>query len=711
MMSRIILADITAYDPSLPGAVTLRYATQGFTMPAQHTNWLVQSENISSPSWAGNGCSSSPAAESWADGNFAPSPFHEVAKTLTMTSENRSQTGVVSTVNGTVATLTYAVMAGTTDIGSVGLYCTGGDAWGLSADSSCQILSGPGAIARYNGALFSVSGLSTTQRTLVRITRTFRNTGYCNVYIYPGTPASSTIGHSFKVTRFMLELSATWGQYLKTTTASATYPALAADAHAHYQGRIKQAADVQRATVAPQSTMGQTQIGFGLMVLSNVDGALDPLLNYSFAGRRCLVRMAEVLPNSASGVPVFTIVIDGVMEQAEFSWQEVRIKIRDRQQDVAKPHIQSKYGGTNALPNGLDGVAGDLAGRPKPRIYGQVLNVPLPCVNTTRQIYQAHDGSALLSVDGVYDRGAPLTAGAAYPDQATMESTSPAGSQYRVWNSAAGTFIRLGAAPGGEVTADLTQGAAASSRTVAQVCNAMLLDAGVSAANISSADITALDALVSYPVGFAFTHRDTTATLAAMDQVMSSVGAYCTPDALGVFRFGRIAAPGGASVATITATDVISIDRVTANDPGVGIPMWKTKLGYQKVWEVQNDLTAAVTLARKGLVEQEYRMTEASDATVKTANLTSPEVTFQTLLVNAADAAAEAARLLALYKVKRDMLTVRVRVDSTTAALFDLGKVVTLTLPRYGMGAGKQFLIIALRTDMRNFMFDLTLWG
>lgn len=481
-------------------------------------------------------------------------------------------------------------------------------------------------------------------------------------------------------------------------------------AHTYYEGRIQQPANVSRSMFAPGTTAGRSQIGFGNMVLTNMDGGLDALLDYSFAGRAITIKLGEVLPNSA-GVPTWTTVLRGTMEQAELSWQQAVIRVRDRQQDLAQPLQQTRYAGTNALPAGLEGVAGDIKGRPKPLVFGQVFNAPITLVNSTRLIFQAHEGSVLQSVDAVYDAGAALTAGAAYASQADMETNAPAAGQYRVWNAAGGCYIRLGSNSAGIVTADLTQGATAADRTVAKVWRAILLKAGIVSGDISSADVTALDAACAYQVGvFLGSDRDMTA-LEACDIVCNSIGAWFGTDAQGVFRVGQLVLPTGASTGTITATDVVSIDRIASRDPGVGVPAWKVKVGFQRIWFVQEDAPASVPADRKGYLAQEYRRVEASDAAVKTANATSPELEFPTVLVSATDAAAEASRRLTIYKTRRDMLQVGVRVDSALASVLDLGKIVTLQLARYGLGAGKKFLVLGLRTDMQGRRFDLTLWG
>ena len=480
-------------------------------------------------------------------------------------------------------------------------------------------------------------------------------------------------------------------------------------ANTYYDGRIQQPANVQRSCFTRGTTFGKSQISFGDMVLINNDGALDALLNYSFIGRAITIRIGTILPNSG-GIPTWVTVLKGTMEQAQVSWQKVTIRVRDRQQDLALPIQANRYAGTNSLPNGLEGVA-DIQGRAKPLVFGQVFNVPMPLVNSARLIYQLHDGSALQSIDAVYDRGAALSAGAAYTSQTDMETTAPTSGQYRAWNSAAGTFIRLASNPSGTVTADATQGATAAARTVAQLYNTILLKAGINSTDISAADITALDAKASYPTGIFTGHQHDSTTLELLDQLCGSVGAWFGVNATGSFRISRIELPTGTSAGTITATDVTTIERRSSNDGGAGIPAWKVKVAYQKNYTQQADLTAAVNVARKSILEQEFQRVEASDATIKTGTLTSPELDFPTCIVAQTDAITEAARLLTIYKTRRDMYDVTIRVDAALASLLDLGTTITLQLNRYGMAAGKKFLIIGIRTDMKGYRFGLTLWG
>lgn len=479
-------------------------------------------------------------------------------------------------------------------------------------------------------------------------------------------------------------------------------------AHTYYDGRIRQPGNIQRAVFGRKTTFGESEIGYGELVLVNADGGLDSLLSYGFAGFGITIRRGTIYPNQAA--PAWDTVLVGVMDSVDFSWSEVSIKIRDRQQELANPLQATRYGGTNALPAGLDGVATDLKGKPKPLLYGKARNFSPPCVNTDRRIYQLSD-SLIQSVDGVYDRGVALTAGAAYASQADMETNAPAASQYRAWLNAAGSFIRLGSAATGTLTVDATQGATLSARTPAQLMSAIMQKAGIASGDITAADVTALDAAAGYECGYWVGTSDTPGR-DVLDYIANSVGAWWGVDRLGKFRMGQIVAPSaGNSIGTLTAVDILSIDRVRSSDAGAGVPAWQVTVQYQRVFEVQTDLAAAAAETYRAERSNQYRTVVASDASIKTQWPKAVELSFETQLASATNAGNEATRRLDLYKVRRDTLLVTARLSDSIAAAIDLGKTLTVQLPRFGMSAGKHFIVTGIRTDMRNNRFDLILWG
>lgn len=475
-------------------------------------------------------------------------------------------------------------------------------------------------------------------------------------------------------------------------------------ANTFYDPRVKQPALMTRNIYSSGTTTGQSSVGYGEVVLVNTDGGLDALIDYGFDGRAITIRYG--LDNAAypSG---FTTVFTGTMEQADFRWKEISINIKDRQAEFASKKLQtSKYAGDNALPNGLEGVEGDIKARPKPVCYGKVYNVQPPMVNTSRLIYQVNDG-AVSSVDKVYDRGVALTKEADYTSQSDMETNMPSAGAFRVWPG--GGYFRLGSSAVGTLTADVVQGAAASNRTVAQIIKTVSIDrGGVASGDVVSADVTALDTANSAEVGIWVDSESDISSV--LDELANSIGAWWGFDNTGKLRMVRLSSPSGSPVITLTKTDIIDIDRSGTSDAGRGVPAYSCKLFYKKLYTTQDtDLAGSVTDARRNEIKVEYRETVSKDDTVKNKHPLAPELEFHTLLIDASAASTEAARLLAIYKVRRDVVTCQIRTE--TLLNLNLGDVVSVLIDRFGYNAGKLFKIIGIETDYKRNEIKLTLWG
>lgn len=494
------------------------------------------------------------------------------------------------------------------------------------------------------------------------------------------------------------------GNGFVTGTDAAKRPA-GIPAHTYYEPRIKQPASMRRDCFSRGATGGASDIGYGEMLLVNKDGALDGFLDYGLDGRSIEILIGQMSPWQN---PVFTTIIKGTMEQPRVSWDTVSIRLRDRQAELDKPVQATKYAGSNSLPNGLEGVAGDIKGQPKPRLYGKAFYFAPPCVNTSRLIYQVNDG-AVQSVDAVYDRGAALAAGAVYTSQSDMETNAPSAGQYRAWPG--GGYFRLGSSPAGQVTADATQGAAASNRTAAQVIYAVATGpGGIAGGDVVAADIAALDAANSAEVGIYIGEEST--VRAALDEIANSVGAWWGFDRLGQFRAQRLELPSGTPVATISEVEIIKIDRIATTDQGAGVPSWRVVLNHKKFYAAQeSDIAGVVTDARRAEIRNVWRSTVAEDAAVKTAHPLAPQLDFYTLLIDSTAAGTESSRRLTLYKTRRDRFAVRVALDAALAAAIDLGTVVRAVHTRFGLAAGKDFRVLGLQPDARTNMLDLSLWG
>ncbi len=446
-------------------------------------------------------------------------------------------------------------------------------------------------------------------------------------------------------------------------------------------------------------TGGATKLETGEIVLANVDGQFDDWLNYSFDGRPVTIRSGEGGAYPAG----FTTILVATVESIEATFSQVVIRLRDKQYRFQLPVRSAMlYGGTNALPAGLDGVA-DLKGKARPVSYGRVLNVSPPMVNTSRLILEVGQCSA---VDAVYSNGAALTAGAAYTSQADMEANPPSAGQYRAWP--AGGYFRLGSFSAEQITVDVTQGAASGDRTVGQIIKRLALDSGLSLGEISLADVAALDALSGAMVGIWI--DDASVTFAsAMDQIAASAGAWYGFDSEGVLRMGRLSVPSSQPVVTLSDYDILSgFERRPPKDNGA--PIWSVTVNYARNWTLQQSgLAGVTTAARRGFVERDVRSATAVDASVKTQWQMAGTLVVDTLLVTEADALAEAERLLALYKVRRDIFDAPISIDLFAPASPRIMDVIAGRQPRFGMASGRSFRLIGIAFSGR--VVTLSLWG
>lgn len=449
-------------------------------------------------------------------------------------------------------------------------------------------------------------------------------------------------------------------------------------------------------------TAGGTRLSLGEIRLTNADGRYDAWLGYGFDGRPVTVRSGA----AGGAYPGdYATVFSGTVETLTVSRSEVVVRLRDRQFLFDRPALLARYEGNNALPAGLEGTADDLRGQPKPRLFGRGLNIPAPCVNTSRLIYQISDGP-LASVEGVYDQGAALTLAGDVANGALLQAASPPGGTYL--SCLAEGYVRLGGAPAGVVTVDATEGENPAARTAAQMLRSLALTAGVEGAAISLDDLAALDAANPAELGL-WLSGDTTFT-AAMDQIAGSVGAWYGFDPAGLLRMGRLAAPGGLPVLSLTAQDILEVERRPARDGDA--PAWSYTVRHSKLWSVQSsDLAAGVAPARRAFLASEYRAEKAEDASVKLQRLLAAEETADTLLTTATDAAAEAARRLALFKTRRDFFDVVVPASLLATPGLRIGAMVRLTNARFGLNEGKTFALLGVKPELARNRATLTLWG
>ena len=449
-------------------------------------------------------------------------------------------------------------------------------------------------------------------------------------------------------------------------------------------------------------TGGATRLETGEAVLANNDGQFDDWLDYGFDGRPVTIRAGH----GGAYPAAFPVVLTGTVESIEATRVSLIIRLRDLQYVFARAALQHRYAGTNVLPVGLEGTADDLKGKFKPKAYGMVFNVPVPIVNTSKLTYQVSDGP-VDSIAAVYDKGGQITAGANFASSALLQAAAPA----------AGTFItclsegyfRLGSSPVGTVTADVVQGASATDRTAAQLIKALALDAGIAPGAISAADVAALDSAASAVVGM-WVDGDVTVQQ-AMDSIAASIGAWYGFDGAGSLRMGRLTAPVGVPVLTLSLDEIgDEMERRPARDNGV--PVWSVTVNHTKIWTVQaSDLVGSVSSARRAFLGADMRAVVSEEPAIKDKYLLATAAEVDTLLTTSADATVEADRLLALHKVRRDIFELPIHLDVIAGITLNFMDVVEVRMPRFGLGAGRLFRLIGKRIELATGKIILTVWG
>lgn len=476
-------------------------------------------------------------------------------------------------------------------------------------------------------------------------------------------------------------------------------------ANALYEARVADPGSITRKMTDLSRNSPRGEVGFGEIVLANGDGGLDSLFGSGAVSfRERLVRVLMVAEEAAYSTA--TVLLSAVIAQVQLTSDTVNIAIKDASYILASAHQTATYGGTNSLPAGVDGVD-DIKGKPIPMLYGKGLKIQPPCVNTSKLIHQI-SARALQSVDGVYDGGAALTAGAAYADQADMEANAPSAGQYRAW--LAGGMIRLGSSLTFGLTVDATADTAGNS-TGAQLIKALALARGWPAGDISSSDVTALDALNSSVLGIWI--DDSRTTLDAMDLIAQSVGACYWVDRLGVLRMARLDLPSGASVETIAPWKFTS---VTQSSNGQDVPAGTVRLKYARYHQPQSrtELAGSVTQADAADLGQEWRVSTYTAIPSPNPHKRLLTIERESAITSKANADTESQRLQGLWAAPRRIHEcTNVRLIEDNALRLDLNAVVGFRWSRYGFSNDTDTLrrVIGLTFYFRDMRCDLILWG
>jgi hypothetical protein len=415
---------------------------------------------------------------------------------------------------------------------------------------------------------------------------------------------------------------------------------------------------------------GRSMPSWGDLIFYNPNGMFDSWLDDGWDGRAITLSLGAPTWNRPDFRPLLTGVVADIDAPAR---DMLALKLRDKTHLFDIPVQTNLIGGTTASKD-----------NPIPLCFGQCFNVEPVLTIAASHTYQVHDG-AIEAITAVRDNGDAVAYTA---------------------DIATGTFT-LNAAPVGRITADVKGAKPSGSYLVkcADIVQHLALNrAGLAAADIDSAAITALNASCAQTLGLYI--KDRRNLIDVIDDLITSVGAFWTFTRPGLLYLGRLDAPAGTPVLTLIADD---IEADTISMSARDLPVASVRLGYQKNWTPQDAdaLAGIVTEANRALYAAPYSVAKATNS-VSTKHLMAPNPdVVETLIVSAADAVAEATRRAVLRSV------VRSRVRETTfskAMAMHLGDVVHQTHPRFGYSAGKLAVVVGLRERALDGRVEVELW-
>ena len=464
------------------------------------------------------------------------------------------------------------------------------------------------------------------------------------------------------------------------------------DAWNYYEPRMLQPALVKISPSDGGTFHCFSSPSIGEIELNNVDFGLNYLADYAVDNGNCTLSLID-----ANGFQIDYLT--GKISGTHWTDESVFLTLQSMSEILARPHINTKYLGNNVLPAGVEGVATDIFGNIKPRVFGSVKNATPVLVNTAQLIYQFSDISTC-SVTAVYDKGSTLTLGTTYT-QANFATFQTATVTAGTFNTCMG-YVKLGVLPTGAVTGDAIDGTGLAGDVFAQIISQLIFVPVITFDTVSK---TALNAVGK--IGIFVTSETTTAAL--LDQIVASIGAIWYFN--GSVVYAQLIALATTYTLELTDSEMITLERTGVGLGTNGVPICSVSITYDKIETVQTqtDLIGSLTADKISYLANATRNSFIVDSTVLTRHPMSESLTISSCLRNSADATSVATRLLALAKVRVDVVNITAVVSQVPA--LTIGRGVLVTTQKLSYDDGKILTIIGFEINAESHEITLECIG
>jgi hypothetical protein len=463
-------------------------------------------------------------------------------------------------------------------------------------------------------------------------------------------------------------------------------------ASVHFEGRIGDLSLDRSLPIGP-SAERRVAATVSDILIDNTDGEQDDIDGrLAVDGRSVTV---SLLGHRSAAYAGRVTLLSGVGKSWLSSSRQLRLSAVSKAYLLDVPML-GLYGGTGDADGG-----DDLQGKPIQEVWGLCRGVSLQLVDAALGIYLV-SARAVQSILGVYVRGATITLGTSRASYAALVATPTTGGTWDWTITASGTFIRLGSAPDGTVTADVQGDTSAGyTATLAGIMRRIL---GRFGASLSVATFDSMEAIAPGTAGIVLADPD---NVSAVLTRIAMAGALWWGDAGdGRIAVGRLAAPEADGGVLIDREGILS--EVEPMAPPA--PLWRVVAGYRRNWTPLSgtDLVQepTITAARRLELQGASRSAPSALPSRQARNAQAEELSIETLYDEEADALSLANNLLELYAPGRSYL----RVPTGLSGLgLQLGQQARVVWPRYGLAAGRNVRVVG--QSLRGRAVDLLVLG
>ncbi|MBP2233456.1 hypothetical protein J2847_006794 [Azospirillum agricola] len=457
-------------------------------------------------------------------------------------------------------------------------------------------------------------------------------------------------------------------------------------------------------------------------------GLRDHLRRYAYFGR---LARELLVAGPAAAYSTAVVLRTGTVEQPVVGAQDVLFRWRGALSDLDSRWQGSTYPGGTGAAMSTDGAEG-LRDLPRPRLRGYRAQIEPVSTNNVGDLRQISDRRIHGVADG-RNKGVPITVGVRCSTlQALKDSTPTTGTfNWYAGENGDGAWCKTTfGSQGGVFTLAAWEGATEADRFLAQVWRRSLIeDCGYTGADLSAADVAALDLACPWEAGvWAGTQERT--KRAVLDELCGGVAGYHDDD-MGVWRIVYDGAAAGPPVLTFRQllgadedapaghVPYGSLELVASNDDTRGLPVCAVDVEFAP----RDRPLGSGDLA--GDPASDFDPVGGADARVQLSSevLTATwpssgkdqgiidlwgerRLTVRTALRKREHALALAVRLFAVHSALRDRFTLAAALTAETIPARP-GTDIAVRSSRYGLEAGKTMRVNGRRLEGLTIKLDL----